>query len=91
MTTQDTGLAPAVAVLGGGVMGGTLVAALRTGGWPGERVTVADQDAAKADALAREHGVRTAGNRDAVAAAARSMVYTPAWQSPDWTGAEVPG
>jgi len=74
MTTHDSGATgsaatPAVAVLGGGVMGGTLVAALRTGGWPGDRVTVADQDAAKAEALAHEHDVLTAGNRDAVASA----------------------
>ena len=69
MATQDLGATPAVAVLGGGVMGGTLVAALRTAGWPGDRLTVADQDADKAAALAREHGVRTAGNRDAVASA----------------------
>ncbi|SFJ77607.1 pyrroline-5-carboxylate reductase [Cellulomonas sp. KH9] len=69
MTTQDQGGTPAVAVLGGGVMGGTLVAALRTGGWPGDRITVADQDAARAAALADEHGVRAAGNDDAVAGA----------------------
>ncbi|WP_046529073.1 pyrroline-5-carboxylate reductase [Cellulomonas sp. FA1] len=67
--TQDPGATPAVAVLGGGVMGGTLVAALRQGGWPGDRVTVVDQDAAKAAALADEHGVRTATLPDAVAAA----------------------
>jgi perosamine synthetase len=30
-------------------------------------------------------------HRDAVAAAARSMVYTPAWHGPGWTSAEVPG
>jgi len=78
MTTQDTQATqdapdaratPTVAVLGGGVMGGTLVAALRTGGWPGDHVTVADQDRAKADALAAEHGVRTGGNVDAVVSA----------------------
>ncbi|TFH68273.1 pyrroline-5-carboxylate reductase [Cellulomonas sp. HD19AZ1] len=67
--TQDPGATPAVAVLGGGVMGGTLVAALRQGGWPGDRVTVVDQDAAKAAALADEHDVRTATLPDAVAAA----------------------
>ncbi|MDQ0426109.1 pyrroline-5-carboxylate reductase [Cellulomonas iranensis] len=67
--TQDPGATPAVAVLGGGVMGGTLVAALRQGGWPGDRVTVVDQDATKAAALADEHDVRTATLPDAVAAA----------------------
>src|SRR5690606_31118079 len=65
MTSDDT--TPTVAVLGGGVMGGTLVAALRTGGWPGDRVTVADADTAKAQALAEQHGVGAAPNRDAVA------------------------
>lgn len=69
MTTQALGATPAVAVLGGGVMGGTLVAALRQGGWPGDRVTVADQDASRARALADEHGAATGSNRDAVAAA----------------------
>ncbi|UZN02413.1 pyrroline-5-carboxylate reductase [Cellulomonas sp. S1-8] len=69
MTTQDPGATPLVAVLGGGVMGGTLVAALRQGGWDAERVVVADQDAGRAAALAQEHGVRVADNRDAVASA----------------------
>ena len=67
--TQDPGATPAVAVLGGGVMGGTLVAALRQGGWPGERVTVVDQDVEKAAVLADEHGVRTATLPDAVGTA----------------------
>jgi len=68
MTTQDPGTTPAVAVLGGGVMGGTLVAALRQSGWPGDRVTVADHDVARARALGDEHGVRVAStNRDAAA------------------------
>lgn len=70
MTTQETGATPAVAVLGAGVMGGTLVAGLREAGWPGERVAVADQDADKVGQLAGEHRVTAAGtNRDAVAAA----------------------
>jgi dTDP-4-amino-4,6-dideoxygalactose transaminase len=30
-------------------------------------------------------------HREVLAAAARSMVYTPAWHRPDWTGAEVAG
>lgn len=68
MTTQDTGATPVVAVLGSGVMGDTLVAALRAGGWPGDRVAVADHDADRARATADAHGARAAdGNAAAVA------------------------
>ncbi|QCB92812.1 pyrroline-5-carboxylate reductase [Cellulomonas shaoxiangyii] len=70
MTTQDTGRTPRVAVLGAGVMGGTLVAGLREAGWPGDRVSVADQDTAKVGELADAHGVTAASsNAEAVAGA----------------------
>lgn len=76
MTTQDAdgtreaGATPTVAVLGAGVMGGTLVAGLREAGWPGERVVVADHDGDKVAQLAAAHGVTAAAsNRDAVGAA----------------------
>lgn len=75
MTTQGTGTTepgatPTVAVLGAGVMGGTLVAGLRAGGWPSDAVVVADPDAARAAATADEHGATAApDNRAAVAAA----------------------
>ncbi|TQL03262.1 pyrroline-5-carboxylate reductase [Cellulomonas sp. SLBN-39] len=75
MTTQGTGTTepgatPTVAVLGAGVMGGTLVAGLRAGGWPPAAVVVADPDAAKAAATADEHGATAAAdNRAAVTAA----------------------
>lgn len=57
MTTQETGRTPSVAVLGAGVMGGTLVAGLRDAGWPGDGVAVADHDTAKVATLAEAHGV----------------------------------
>lgn len=75
MTTQGTGTTepgatPTVAVLGAGVMGATLVAGLRAGGWPPAAVVVADPDAAKAAATADEHGATAAvDNRAAVTAA----------------------
>ncbi|WP_136519095.1 pyrroline-5-carboxylate reductase [Cellulomonas telluris] len=69
MTEQ--GGTPTVAVLGAGVMGGTLAAGLRSGGWPAERVVIADRDATAVARLADEHGVTGAGsNREAVADAA---------------------
>lgn len=42
MTTAPTPLpdAPKVAVIGAGVIGGTLVTALRVAGWPQDRITV---------------------------------------------------
>ncbi|WP_084039143.1 pyrroline-5-carboxylate reductase [Demequina sp. NBRC 110053] len=48
---------PRVAVIGGGVMGGTIVTALRVGGWPAESIVVAERDAARRDAIAEAHGV----------------------------------
>ncbi|WP_309135527.1 pyrroline-5-carboxylate reductase [Cellulomonas sp.] len=66
MTEQ--GGTPTVAVLGAGVMGGTLAAGLRSGGWPADRVVVTDRDATAVARLADEHGVTGAGsNREAVA------------------------
>ncbi len=73
MTTHDAGTTPAVAVLGGGVMGGTLVAGLLQGGWPADRVTVVDRDRARVAALAAEHGVGT-GTASADAAAHADVV-----------------
>ncbi|QGQ18580.1 pyrroline-5-carboxylate reductase [Cellulomonas sp. JZ18] len=68
MTEQ--GATPTVAVLGGGVMGGTLVAGLRSAGWPGGRVVVADRDASAVARIADEHGATGAGSNAEAAAGA---------------------
>jgi pyrroline-5-carboxylate reductase len=52
--TSDT---PRVAVLGGGVMGGTIITALRVAGWPGDKIVVADRGEARAAALQETHGI----------------------------------
>lgn len=48
---------PRVAVLGGGVMGGTIVTALRIAGWPANRIAVAEKDGLRSNALSEAHGV----------------------------------
>jgi pyrroline-5-carboxylate reductase len=52
--TSDT---PRVAVLGGGVMGGTIITALRVAGWPADKIIVADHGAVRAAALQETHGI----------------------------------
>jgi len=53
-TKSDT---PRVAVLGGGVMGGTIITALRVAGWPAEKIVVADHGDVRAAALQEAHGI----------------------------------
>ena len=48
---------PRIAVIGGGVMGGTIVSALRVSGWPSERIVIAEKDAVRGEALREAHGV----------------------------------
>ena len=48
---------PSVAVLGGGVMGTTIVTALRTAGWTSSQVAVAEKDGGRAANLRESHGV----------------------------------
>lgn len=56
-----------VAVLGGGVMGETLVAAMRAAGR--DDIVVAERDRERARAIAGKHGVEIAANADAAASA----------------------
>lgn len=49
---------PRVAVLGGGVMGGTIVGALLAAGWAPEAVVVSEKDEARGAALRKAQGVR---------------------------------
>ena len=59
-----------VVVVGGGVMGGTLVTALLAAGWSARDVEVVETDESRAEALRRAHGVVTSGSaRDAAARA----------------------
>jgi len=48
---------PRVAVLGGGVMGGTIVGALLAAGWGPDAVVVSEKDQARGEALRKTHGV----------------------------------
>lgn len=59
MTTAPTPLPDArkVAVIGAGVMGGTLVTALRVAGWPQDRITVGTRSEGRAKSLREDHGV----------------------------------
>jgi len=62
-----------VAVLGGGVMGETLLAALLASGWSADSVEVTEQSTARADDLATRYSVRT-GTGNAAAAARADVV-----------------
>lgn len=55
--TNTTSDAPRVAVLGGGVMGGTIITALRVAGWPADKIVVADRGDVRAAALQEAHGI----------------------------------
>jgi len=59
MSTAPTPLPDArkVAILGAGVMGSTLVTALRVAGWPQDRITVATRSEGRAKAIREDHGV----------------------------------
>lgn len=56
-TPQTMTEAPRVAILGGGVMGGTIVTALRVAGWSQDRITVVEKDSVRAGALREGHGI----------------------------------
>ncbi|WP_061963346.1 pyrroline-5-carboxylate reductase [Demequina aurantiaca] len=51
--------APRIAILGGGVMGGTIITALRVAGWPADKIVVADRGSVRAAALQEAHGIDT--------------------------------
>ncbi|WP_062290018.1 pyrroline-5-carboxylate reductase [Demequina phytophila] len=67
---ENASALPSVAVVGGGVMGGTLIAAMRVAGWPGASVTVANRGAERREALVAAHGINAAADAvDAVTGA----------------------
>lgn len=65
----EQGQAPVV-VVGGGVMGGALLAGVLAGGWAPEQVRVVERDEVRATALADRHGVRAGADIAALAAGA---------------------
>lgn len=72
-STQPT-QAPRIAVIGGGVMGGTILTALRVGGWPESRIVVAERDSGRRAALAEAHGVESTDSIADAAAGAEAIV-----------------
>ena len=72
MAEQGSGNRARVLVVGGGVMGGTLVTALLVAGWPARDVEVVETDPGRAEAIRSAHGVATSA--DVGAAAARADV-----------------
>ena len=69
-----TSEAPRIAVIGGGVMGGTIITALRVGGWPDDRIVVAEKDRTRRDALAEGHGIRATGSISEASDGAEAIV-----------------
>ncbi|MGN8247385.1 pyrroline-5-carboxylate reductase [Cellulomonas soli] len=77
------GSRPRVAVLGGGVMGETLISALLTAGWSVDDVEVTERSAVRANELSARHGVRA--SRGNVKAASHADVVLVAVK-PDVVG-----
>ncbi len=65
MNTRAAADLPQVAVIGGGVMGSTIVSALLAAGWSADAVVVSDKDEARASALRDAHGVAVQDAADA--------------------------
>ncbi|MDN4477964.1 pyrroline-5-carboxylate reductase [Demequina sp. SYSU T00039] len=65
---------PRVAVIGGGVMGGTMIAALRVAGWPGESITVVNRTAERSAALAAEYQITAEADPRAALAGAGLVI-----------------
>lgn len=64
MASMSTGT---VAVLGAGMMGGTIVAGLLRAGHPASSVVIAERLTGRGEQFAAEHGVELLGNREAAA------------------------
>jgi len=65
---------PSVAVLGGGVMGGTIVGALVAAGWGPDSVVVSEKDQARGEALRKAHGIRLDSSLSSAVAGAGAVV-----------------
>lgn len=73
----DTTPAPSstVAIIGGGVMGGAIAAAVRAGGWSEDAVTVADRNTETLADLAAAHGLVTTTSLAEAATGADVIVF----------------
>ena len=75
MTENTPASLSTVAVLGGGVMGGAIAAAVRAGGWAAEAVTVADRNTETLADLAAAHGLLTTTDLGEAAQGADIIVF----------------
>lgn len=69
-TKQNENQEPMIAVLGGGVMGETLLGSIMAAGWRGEHVLLSERQAGRASELARKHDVTKCRDNQAAATAA---------------------
>ena len=72
-----------IAILGGGVMGETLLTTLVAGGQDAAAITVAEKSSERADALRASHGVDVTDSRSAVTGAALVLVVVKPQDVPD--------
>lgn len=75
MTDTAPASSSTVAIIGGGVMGGAIAAAVRNGGWPAEAVTVADKNTETLADLEAAHGLKTTTSLADAAAGADVIVF----------------
>jgi pyrroline-5-carboxylate reductase len=88
-TERETGSRPdIVAILGGGVMGETLISGLLRAGWSADEVVVSERRPERAAELAERYGVKTLSNAEA-AASADTVVLVVKPQDMDGLLAEV--
>ncbi|MFV0633889.1 pyrroline-5-carboxylate reductase [Demequina sp.] len=81
--SEPTPSKPRVAIIGGGVMGGTIITALRVAGWPAEDIVVAERDQARREALALGHGIEGTDSIADAAADAEVLVIAVKPQDAD--------
>lgn len=74
--TSPPGSRPRVAIIGGGVMGGTIVNALRATGWPDSSIAVAEKDADRAEALRQLHDIEVDAKVATVVKGAKIVVIS---------------
>ncbi len=65
---------PRVAIIGGGVMGGTLISALRATGWPDSSIALAEKDPERAATLRKLHGIEVGSKLTKVVKGAEVVV-----------------
>ncbi len=75
MTDTTPASSSTVAIIGGGVMGGAIAAAVRAGGWSADAVTVADHNAQNLSDLAAAHGLATTTSAAEAADGADVIVF----------------